>query len=176
MSLSMCRLFSVLVAVSFLAAACGGGDDSPVAAPEIAEPTAAIVETPEPAATTTPAEAPDEPATETPDAGSAPTILSSLELPTIEFTMSSSGLGVRPLLEWAAVDGAAEYQLVVLDSDGEPYWAWVAAEPSVPFEGGEAGSEPGQLAILHEPMTVSVVAYDTAGAPIATSELFPLAP
>lgn len=175
MSVSLRRVSAVVLAVGVLTAACGGDDDSSVTGPETAQPTAEVVATPEPATTAAPPEEPVEPAPEVPETASA-AILSQLELPRIEFTIPPSGLGDRPQLEWAPVEGADEYHLVVLDAERRPYWAWVTSTTSVPFGGGEPGSPAGQLAILHEPMTASLVAYDSQGAPLASSELFPLVP
>jgi hypothetical protein len=69
--------------------------------------------------------------------------------------------GPRPLLAWEPVDGAAEYQVVVLGADGEPYWAWSGTETMINV-GGNA--EP--LAIgawVHESMTWTVSAHAPDG-------------
>ena len=71
MSVSLRRVSAVVLAVGVLTAACGGDDDSSVAGPETAQPTAEVVATPEPATTAAPPEEPVEPAPEAPETASA---------------------------------------------------------------------------------------------------------
>ena len=69
--------------------------------------------------------------------------------------------GARPLLAWEAVKGASLYQVVVLGSDGEPYWAWSGTETMISV-GGNA--EPDAIgAWVHEPMTWTVSALGPDG-------------
>lgn len=48
----------------------------------------------------------------------------------IELSTPTSGGGTRPLLEWAAVDGAALYFVNIYTETGGPYWSAVTAETS----------------------------------------------
>ena len=77
--------------------------------------------------------------------------------------------GSHPTLSWPAVDGATSYWLVLLDSAGEPYWAWTGSATSVRVGGGDRDAT-NQTAALHEPMTWTVSAFDAAGALLAISE------
>lgn len=82
--------------------------------------------------------------------------------------------GSNPLLSWDVVDGAALYRLVVLDPDGDPYWAWSGTATSVHVGGDAAETTAG--ARIHAEMSWQVSAYDDAGVPIAFSEIGPLSP
>lgn len=69
--------------------------------------------------------------------------------------------GPRPLLAWEAVDGVAAYQVVVLGTNGEPYWAWSGTETRINVGGNP---EPDALgAWVHEPMTWTVSAHGPNG-------------
>ncbi len=103
-------------------------------------------------------------------------ITDALDVGVIDIVTPPSGGGERPLLEWTEVDGAGEYDVVVLTEDGEPYWAWVGQTNSVVFGGGDPDGEPGQLAVVHGPLTWTVAAFDAAGDLLALSERIPLAP
>ena len=99
-----------------------------------------------------------------------------LGVATVEIVTPASGGGERPLLEWAAVEGAEEYDVVALTADGEPYWAWVGQTTSVVFGGGDPAGDAGQLAIVYGPLTWTVAAYDPDGTLLALSDRAPLAP
>lgn len=53
----------------------------------------------------------------------------------IEQVTPTSGGGIRPLLEWMSVEGAATYFVIVYTESGEPYWSAVTTESST-FVGG----------------------------------------
>lgn len=82
--------------------------------------------------------------------------------------------GPRPLLAWAAVDGAVAYDLIVLDAQGTPYWAWTGESTSVHLGGVENPDAVG--AWVFEPLTWIVTARDAAGQPLAMSEQAALLP
>ena len=82
--------------------------------------------------------------------------------------------GPRPLLTWASVTGAATYDLVVLDAEGRPYWAWTGEDTSV-FLGGVENPE-AVGAWVFEPLTWIVTARDATGQPLALSEEAELLP
>ncbi len=77
-------------------------------------------------------------------------------------------VGVQPTLAWEPVDGAEHYRVVVLDGSGDPYWAWLGTDTSVPFGGADSGE--GLLASVHEPMTWTVIAVAADGRTIAISD------
>ncbi len=85
----------------------------------------------------------------------------------IELVDAAPG-GLRPLLAWVEVPDAAYYRVVVLDSDGKPYWGWLGTDTSVRFGGAE--TETGLTAQVYEPMTWSVAAIDPQGRTIALSD------
>jgi hypothetical protein len=94
----------------------------------------------------------------------------------VDLLTGESDLGEKPLLQWSSVDSAVEYSVVVLDEDGQVYWAWRGAETEVPFGGGADDGQPGQNAYLHGMMTWTVVAYDDSLFPIAISRPASLTP
>lgn len=82
--------------------------------------------------------------------------------------------GPRPLLAWEPVEGAAVYNVVVLGSDGDPYWAWSGTVTEVHVGGID---EPEALgAWVHEPMTWTVSAQAGGGEVLALSAAAPLVP
>jgi len=84
-----------------------------------------------------------------------------------EITLGTTEPGPRPTLSWSQVEGAALYQLSVLDADGVPYWAWSGTETAVPLGGMENPDAIG--AWVFEELTWMVVARDAAGAPLGMS-------
>ena len=56
-------------------------------------------------------------------------------LAVVEQTTPTSGGGIRPLLEWMAVDGASLYVVVVYTETGGSYWSALTTETST-FVGG----------------------------------------
>jgi hypothetical protein len=187
-----------VLATTLLVTACGGDDDATDTTSATSAPTTAAADdttddttdntTDDGDATTDTTEPatdqPDEsqpPATTEPPATTAPPtgdrLLQALDIPAIEVLTPAAGGGERPLLEWVAVDGAASYHVVV-QSDGEPYWAWVGATTSVPLGGGEVGSDPGLLAVLtpDAAFTFTVTAWGADDELLGASPASPLAP
>jgi hypothetical protein len=189
----MRRLAATLAVAALGFTACGGDDDD-AAATTVADTTS---DTTVPADTTDVTEPADDtvaPVTSAPtDAATDDTsvpetavpttepepddLMATLEVPVIDIATPTSGGGERPLLQWAAVDGATAYRLVVL-AEGEPYWAWVGRTASVPFGGGDPGSGPGQLAVLtgDAAYTWTVTAWDDGGNLLGASAPAPIAP
>lgn len=191
----------LIAAVALLVAACGGDDDttdttdttSPASTPASETTDSATPDTTDPDTTDTTEPATDQPdetqppataetpATTEPPATTAPPaadgLLQALDVAAIEVLTLETGLGERPLLEWAAVDGATSYHVVV-QSDGEPYWAWVGSTTSVPLGGGQAGSDPGLLAVLTPDavFTFTVTAWGNGDELLGASPAAPLAP
>lgn len=171
----MRRRATLLLAVFvLLIGACGGDDDvtaengDPVQTAAPAEPTATALPpapTAEPAATATPERRPEPPGIRQrlADAGAAP------------ITLSSADQGPHPVLVWDAVDGAAEYWLVVLGPDGGAYWTWSGVETTARFGGG-ANADLNQTAVLFEPMTATVAAIGADGTFLAMSDPTELVP
>lgn len=82
--------------------------------------------------------------------------------------------GPHPELAWSAVDGAASYDLIVLDGAGDPYWAWSGEATSVYLGGVQNPDAVG--AWVFEPLTWIVTARDSDGQPLAMSERAELLP
>lgn len=82
--------------------------------------------------------------------------------------------GPHPELAWSAVDGAASYDLIVLDGAGDPYWAWSGGATSVYLGGVENPDAIG--AWVFDPLTWIVTARDSDGQPLAMSERAELLP
>ncbi len=91
-----------------------------------------------------------------------------------ELLLEEATPGPRPLLSWAAVDGADRYTLVVLGDDGTPYWAWSGTETTIHFGGFDDPDAIGPW--VHEAMTWTVAATDAAGKPLAISQAGILTP
>lgn len=82
--------------------------------------------------------------------------------------------GPRPLLAWEPVEGAALYNVVVLGSNGDPYWAWSGTVTEIHVGGID---EPEALgAWVHESMTWTVSAQAPEGEVLALSAATPLVP
>jgi hypothetical protein len=168
----MNRALPACLAAVVLVTACGGGDDdSEPASPEVttadglqattaAATTTAAASTTSVAATTT-----TEPASE---------LAEEFGLPTIAIMSTPVGGGERPDLAWQPVDGAADYQVTVLDPDGGFYWGWRGATSEVPF-GGRPRLLPGAAGPrVVTGMTWTVVALDANGRPLAAGGPAPL--
>jgi hypothetical protein len=84
-----------------------------------------------------------------------------------EIALGPTEPGPRPTLSWSGVDGAALYQLSVLDADGVPYWGWSGTETAVPIGGMDNPDAIG--AWVFEELTWMVVARDADGAPLGMS-------
>jgi len=91
-------------------------------------------------------------------------------------TTPTSGGGLRPLLEWDAVDSAALYFVTIYTEDGAPYWSAVTAETST-FVGGPLQIPEGRSGpIVVEGFNWTVVAEDVDGNMLAASPTRPIAP
>lgn len=169
------RSVAAIIALLVGVAACG--DD---VADTVESTTAQPAGTTAPAATapstTPPGTAPETtaPAGTTTSVTAAPDIRELLGIEAIQLDAVGGG-ELRPVLSWAPVDAAERYALVVLDADGEPYWAWAGSDASIRF-GGNGELANGQVAILHEPMTWRVAAFDDAGRLVAQSDAGTLQP
>ena len=180
--------------VVLLVAACSGGDESSADTTSAAD--GAITVAPDPAASTTPTTAPvagdgdDAPPTTTASTDSGddtgagadetvpPTtapLIDGIE-PTIELLTAVRTGEIRPLLEWAPIDGATHYLATVYAPDGSPYWTWTGPATSVPVGGEPKLSDdvPGPSVVGG--MTWGVVALDDALVPIASSARQPIEP
>lgn len=163
-------------------AACSGSDDSTTTGPTTApaSPTSASPSDTAPptsvaehqsdadASTTVAAPVTDPPATVVP-------LIDGVD-GTIEPLTPTAGSGIRPLLEWSPVEGAAYYMVVVYAPDGSPYWTWTGVATSV-HVGGEPvldDERPGPSVV--DGMTWGIVALDDQIAPIAFSDRRPIAP
>lgn len=191
-------LATVIIA---LLGACSGSDDSAVTL-DTSAPTATTgtepsstteasddIEAPTPTPTTTPAddiEAPtttpadDQPADETTDTTiEAPTttvgVIDGVE-DTIELLTPVAGSGIRPRLEWASVEGASHYMVVVDAPDGSPYWTWTGEATAVHVGGDPVLEDDRPGPSIIDGMTWGVVALDDEIVPVAYSERRPIAP
>jgi len=92
-------------------------------------------------------------------------------------TDPTHGRGLRPVLSWPAVAGAASYRVVVLDSGRRPYWAWQGEATSV-----RVGGAPKRVPRMTTGPRVTkggawtVAAFDAAGRPLALSAARPVSP
>ncbi len=82
--------------------------------------------------------------------------------------------GPRPMLAWDSVDGATTYDLIVLDAEGTPYWAWSGEATGIHLGGVENPDAVG--AWVFEPLTWIVTARDSEGQPLAMSAQAELLP
>ena len=87
-----------------------------------------------------------------------------------------SGQGIRPLLEWEAVDGADHYALFLFAPDGAAYWAWMGPQTSVHVGGEPQLREGAPGPSIIDGMSWLVFAYDEGGLPIAMSPVRPISP
>jgi len=95
---------------------------------------------------------------------------------TIEQLTPISGGGTRPLLEWAPVDGADRYFVLVSAPSGVIYWGWRTSDTSVPVGGYPQLNEGAAGPAVSEGMTWTVTAVDADGRIIAVSPHRPIAP
>jgi hypothetical protein len=137
----------------------------------------------EPAAQNTlPADSQDNLAAETAEEtssqpGLGESFLPAINLPEIELFTATENAGLKPLFEWAAVEGAAWYALVVKNAEGQTYWAWMGPENSI-YLGGTT-TQPGDDRAgprLEPGMSWAVIAYDSEDSLIAASSLRPISP
>jgi len=95
----------------------------------------------------------------------------------MENLMPESGVGIRPRLEWQAVDGAAYYDMVIFEADGTPYWSWRTEETGVYVAGiDEPLPEENEGPIIADGMSWQVVAYDSSQAPVGAGGPWPIGP
>jgi hypothetical protein len=154
----------VLAGVAFVLGSCGSGgaDDAVEPAPPASdESIPATTAADESAGATEPEPADTAPSSTSPSADEAWSDTFA------EIVLSPTESGPRPTLSWAAVDGAALYQLTVLDADGAPYWSWSGTESAVPLGGMDNPDAIG--AWVFEELTWMVVARGGDGAPLAMS-------
>ncbi len=114
-------------------------------------------------------------------ATSSSTLGSPIDAPGLDATVrllgpAEAGAGPIPTFEWASVEGADGYRLVVRGADGNATWAWEGGGTSIVLgavperEAGDGGP------ILTAGSSWSVVALDGDGHAIAVSELRPASP
>ena len=89
---------------------------------------------------------------------------------------ATTGAGERPAFRWKPVDGATSYALAVVTTADEPLWAWQGVATEV-ILGGWPTPPPAEAfgPLLVGDAVWFVVAFDTAGVPIANSVLRPVA-
>lgn len=101
-------------------------------------------------------------------------VAAELPPPFPEIEVQPTEAGPRPLLSWTAVEGAATYEIVVLDAGGTPYWAWSGTDSSVHLGGMENPDAAG--AWVFEPLSWVVAARDAEGTTLAMSARADLLP
>lgn len=160
-----------------LVAACGGGDDdSDSVGPEVTTADGPEGTTAPPSSKTTTAAASTTSVPPTTTTVPVSEFAEGFRLPTIAIVSAPEGGGERPDLAWQPVDGAADYQLTVLDPDGGFYWGWRGATSDVPF-GGRPRLVPGAAGPrVVAGMTWTVVALDADNRPLAAGGPAPLSP
>ncbi|MEX0826144.1 MAG: hypothetical protein WD184_05280 [Acidimicrobiia bacterium] len=155
----MTRLGALVLVAALLS---GCGDDGATTFPGTAGTTAA---------TTSTSTAGDEPGDE--PAANLPAVLGLQE---ITLLTATSGVGIRPILEWEAVDGAVGYEVALNAPGGSIYWAGWATGTSIPV-GGEPLIDPAFSGpSVSAGMTWSVAAYDASGYLVAVSAMRPISP
>jgi len=159
------RTLLVIVGVLLVATACSSGDEDAEAASSTTAVTAAVSSSTVQQATTT---------TTTSVASQNEPLLVGAD-PVIQLT-PAEGVGVRPTLDWAAVDGAGSYFLVVKDEEGAAYWAWQGSETSIPLGGAEFPEDYGNGPTIGPGYTWSVSAYAADGTFLAISGDRPVSP
>lgn len=162
MRVNRMRAMTVAAALAMAVAGCSPGDEEPSATTAVAaEDGAASPDTTEAAVGL------DEDLDETEAAAEVPRVFP--ELPT-----EPAEPGPHPTLAWQPVDGAVVYEVVVLDADRSPYWAWSGPELSVSLGGVSDPDATG--AWVFEPLTWTVQARGADGATLALSEPAQLLP
>jgi hypothetical protein len=95
----------------------------------------------------------------------------------ITLTTPESGAGLKPLLAWEPVAGAAGYQVAVYTSEKVPYWAWSGPATSVYLGGGDTPPpEDSDGPILSKGMWWAVLAFDADGRLAGSSALGQISP
>lgn len=187
----MIRSAAVVAAVVLLVTGCSGDDDAEVSSSGTSAADGEADDAPAGADSGSPATT--APLTDDADGTANPTTVPTTTAPatvpttaptplvdgveaTIELLAPVSGSGPRPLLEWAAADGAAMYTVAVYAPDGAPYWTWTGPETSVHVGGNPqlADGEPGPS--VSDEMSWAVMAFDADMVPVAVSNRRPIAP
>lgn len=88
--------------------------------------------------------------------------------PVIQIT-PTEGVGLRPTLDWEAIEGADTYFLVVKDEAGTAYWAWEGSGTSIPLGGAEFPDGYGNGPTIGPGYVWSVSAYAGDGTILAIS-------
>jgi hypothetical protein len=104
-------------------------------------------------------------------------LLSAPGLGTVQLKTDTQEVGAKPLFQWEAVANAARYQLILNDASGAPYWAWDGTGTQVYLGGGES-PPPADSAgpTLEAGSTWAVIAFDSSGKVIASSEVRSISP
>ena len=99
-------------------------------------------------------------------------------LPTLELTApGESGAGEVPVFEWAAVEGAVRYRLVVLDGSGAMLWSWNGSDTKVRLGGlPDAYPEGSAGPVIAPGSSWSVVAFGADGKALAVSSVRSVSP
>ncbi|MGA9191965.1 MAG: hypothetical protein WBZ24_09550 [Anaerolineales bacterium] len=97
-------------------------------------------------------------------------------LPSMTLTTPTSGGGIRPVLAWDPVDGAAWYGVYLYAPNQELYWSWQGRETSVPVGGRPKLNDDSLGPSVVEGMTWNVIAYDANNLPVASGGPRPIAP
>lgn len=165
----------VLAAAAFLLGSCGSGgaDDTVEPSPPASNESVPTATAGDESTSDTEAEPTTEPA-DTAPSSTSPSADDPWSDTFAEITLSPTEPGPRPTLSWTDVEGAALYQLTVLDADGVPYWSWSGTETAVPL-GGMANPD-AIGAWVFEELTWMVVARGSDGAPLAMSQRAALEP
>lgn len=156
---------TALVAIWLAATSCSTEDASSGTSPTTASAESADAETT--TANEAEGDAPDGDATTTPQPDPEPQVFELI------ITQATSP-GPRPMLAWDSIDGATSYDLIVLDAEGTPYWAWSGEAAGVHLGGVENPDAVG--AWVFEPLTWIVTARDNEGQPLAMSAAAELLP
>lgn len=170
------RVFAASVfAAMVLATSCGGGDDGAGPLGDDADSPSSLSSAPatsEAATGTT--------STSTPQAPTSTVVTETQPLidgvPLLRALTPTADVGIRPVLEWEPVAGAATYRAVVLDSEGQATWMWTGDEVTVPYGGALFPQDHGDGPVVGAGSTWSVVALDDRREVLAISERRPLEP
>lgn len=161
-----------LAVFALVLAACTSASEPDPAPPATAASTTAASTTIAPVDTTS-AEAAT---TTTTVQSEGPPYIGGIDLPVVQLLTAPDGVGERPLLEWNAVEGAARYDVLVLDSDGTTYWAWSTTDTSVFVGGIEITNLNAPGPRIQPGMTWVVLGFDETGLLMAQSARRPISP
>lgn len=153
----MKRRLVLSAATLVVVSACSGSDDS--APQDVPATTAGQGD----AAVTTVAAAPE----------STDPFVPGFDTETITQLTPTSGAGLRPLLEWEPVSGAARYSVIVFNPDGSPWWSWGGDGTEV-ILGGVSTDAPIGGPVAKDGVTWVVFAFDADEALIGVSPQRPV--